>query len=249
MVIDKKILLKTCSRCNEEKDFDCFSKNRSRCKKCIKEYRKIYREKNKEKIKKYRKIYYENNKELASKYQKHYREDNKEKIRKKKKDYDKLYNCKNRDKISKRGKRYRENNKNKVNKYRRQYYLKEVKDNLLYRLRNIISKYIYNGLKRNDSSKNGNSCGGFISYTMKELKTYIDSQFEDWMSWDNWGVYDAKTWDDNDSTTWTWQIDHIIPHSSFNYSSMEDDEFKKCWALDNLRPYSAKQNIIDGNRR
>lgn len=29
---------------------------------------------------------------------------------------------------------------------------------------------------------------------------------------------------------------------------MEDEEFKKCWALSNLRPYSAKQNIIDGAR-
>lgn len=29
---------------------------------------------------------------------------------------------------------------------------------------------------------------------------------------------------------------------------MEDDNFKRCWALENLRPYSAKQNIIDGAR-
>jgi hypothetical protein len=30
---------------------------------------------------------------------------------------------------------------------------------------------------------------------------------------------------------------------------MVDEEFKKCWALSNLRPLSAKQNILDGNRR
>ena len=29
---------------------------------------------------------------------------------------------------------------------------------------------------------------------------------------------------------------------------MEDDNFKKCWALENLRPLSAKQNIVDGVR-
>jgi hypothetical protein len=29
---------------------------------------------------------------------------------------------------------------------------------------------------------------------------------------------------------------------------MEDQAFLDCWALSNLRPYSAKQNIIDGNR-
>jgi hypothetical protein len=30
---------------------------------------------------------------------------------------------------------------------------------------------------------------------------------------------------------------------------MDDENFKKCWALENLRPYSAKQNIIDGVTR
>jgi len=57
-----------------------------------------------------------------------------------------------------------------------------------------------------------------------------------------------KTWNDNDSSTWNRQIDHIIPHSKFKYSSMSDKEFQECWALSNLRPYSAKQNIIKGNR-
>jgi len=30
---------------------------------------------------------------------------------------------------------------------------------------------------------------------------------------------------------------------------MENEAFKECWALTNLRPYSAKQNIIDGSTR
>lgn len=30
---------------------------------------------------------------------------------------------------------------------------------------------------------------------------------------------------------------------------MVEDNFKKCWALENLRPYSAKQNLADSNRR
>jgi hypothetical protein len=66
------------------------------------------------------------------------------------------------------------------------------------------------------------------------------------MNWDNYGVYKAKEWDDNNQLTWKWQIDHIIPHSEFLYSSMKDPVFIKCWSLDNLRPYSAKNNCIDG---
>lgn len=69
------------------------------------------------------------------------------------------------------------------------------------------------------------------------------------MTWDNWGIYDPVVWDDNDSTTWTWQIDHIIPQSMLKFDSLEHDNFKKCWVLENLRPYSAKQNIKDGARK
>jgi len=51
---------------------------------------------------------------------------------------------------------------------------------------------------------------------------------------------------ENDRTTWTWQLDHIIPQSTFKYTSMEDKKFQNCWALNNLRPYSANLNLLDG---
>jgi 5-methylcytosine-specific restriction endonuclease McrA len=69
------------------------------------------------------------------------------------------------------------------------------------------------------------------------------------MSWSNWGVYCPEKWNDDDPSTWTWQLDHIIPHSSFMYTSMEDSAFQECWALSNLRPLSAKKNIIEGARK
>lgn len=69
------------------------------------------------------------------------------------------------------------------------------------------------------------------------------------MNWNNHGQYRAEEWDDNDPSTWVWQIDHIIPQSDLPYDSMEHPNFKKCWSLDNLRPYSAKKNVIEGTRR
>lgn len=39
------------------------------------------------------------------------------------------------------------------------------------------------------------------------------------------------------------------PHSLFNYSSSQDEDFRKCWALSNLRPLSSKQNHADGVSR
>jgi hypothetical protein len=63
------------------------------------------------------------------------------------------------------------------------------------------------------------------------------------------GSYDVKTWDDNDPTTWRGNIDHIKPQSDFVFTSFEDIEVIKCWGLDNLRPLSAKQNVIEGANR
>lgn len=118
------------------------------------------------------------------------------------------------------------------------------------RLRKSISGSIRQGLlKRNFLGKGGKSCSKYLPYTFVELKKYIESLWEPWMNWDNFGQYLPKLWVDNDVSTWRWNIDHIIPHSTFNYFSMEDDDFKKCWAITNLRPYNAKQNILDGAKR
>jgi len=63
-----------------------------------------------------------------------------------------------------------------------------------------------------------------------------------------YGKYRKSSWDDSDQLTWTWQLDHIIPQSNLPYVNLEDENFKKCWALDNLRPLSSKQNILLGTR-
>lgn len=117
-----------------------------------------------------------------------------------------------------------------------------------YRLRKYTSTSIYHFLRKMGSHKNA-SIMKYLPYTMEELKEYLEKQFEPWMTWDNMGKYNAKTWNKNDPSTWTWNVDHIIPHSKLPYTSMADDNFQKCWALSNLRPYSAKQNILDGNKR
>lgn len=101
-------------------------------------------------------------------------------------------------------------------------------------------------LLRNSFNKKGVSSFDILGYTNKQLKIHIESLWESWMNWGNWGVYNCDKWDDNDSSTWTWQIDHIIPVSSFNIINEFCDDFKKCWSLENLRPLSAKENILKG---
>lgn len=145
---------------------------------------------------------------------------------------------------------YKLENKDKIKEYQKNYekeYRKDRRKNdLNYKIRSSLSTAIFVALRKNSSGKRKKSCLSFLSYSIKELREHLESLFEPWMNWDNWGKYDAKIWDDNDPSTWKWQIDHIIPKSMFKYTSMEDEEFKKCWALENLRPYSAKQNFLDG---
>jgi hypothetical protein len=45
-----------------------------------------------------------------------------------------------------------------------------------------------------------------------------------------------------------WHVDHKIPQSAFNFETPEDIDFKKCWALKNIQPMWAKENIIKSNR-
>jgi hypothetical protein len=73
-----------------------------------------------------------------------------------------------------------------------------------------------------------------VGYSVDELKAHLERQFTKGMSWDNYGQ---------------WHVDHIRPLSSFSYTSVDDPEFKECWALTNLRPMWAADNISKNNRR
>jgi len=203
--------------------FDCFSKNKkskdglkSSCKKCL-----YAKEKDTQKI------YRDKNKEKYSQYNKNWYKDNKETEKEKDKQYYEL----NKNKITLRKSIYRKNRKKKDPSFR---------------LRILISGAINVALKNNQSSKNNVSCIKNLYYSVQELAFHLENQFESWMTWENQGVYKKYTWKDEDQSTWTWNIDHIIPQSDLPYKNMTEDNFKKCWALDNLRPLSAKQNILDG---
>jgi hypothetical protein len=120
-------------------------------------------------------------------------------------------------------------------------------------MRLYISASIRDTLKQVGSSKKGQSILKNVPWTLEELKQSIEKQFKlpgnEWMTWENQGVYRPEKWDDNDQNTWKWQLDHIVPHSTFNYTSMDCQEFRDCWSLNNLRPLSAKQNIMDGGSK
>lgn len=78
-----------------------------------------------------------------------------------------------------------------------------------------------------------NSSLELIGCSVKMLIQYIERQFSDGMSWDNYGLH-------------TWHIDHIRPVSSFDLTNIED--VKKCFHYTNLQPLWAKDNLQKSNK-
>lgn len=270
------MLMKLCKICNLKKQINQFNivkgkngkeYNLNFCIDCKKIKKRKYRSDNKEKIANINKKYYQRTKSLLDKkknalnilanknnkkeYDKIYRLDNKKKYQ----EYCKIhkseisvkrhkYYLQTKNKKSEYNKRYALLNKSKIYEKNYKYMKRRLEYDIRFKLRCSVSKTIRSSLK---NKKNGESCIKYLSYTIQELKQHLEKQFESWMTWKNWGVY-KKTWDDQDSSTWKWQIDHIIPQSCLLYSNMNEDNFKKCWALENLRPLSAKDNLIKSNK-
>mgnify|MGYP003490924185 FL=1 len=235
---------------NKEKSWE-----RKICKDCQKDNQRVYSKNNRKKLNEKMSKFRKNNPDKIAKSKQTYYKNNKEKIISKSKDY----TSKNTDKVKTYQEKYRKENAKQISEKNKQYrsshkeallikQKEKYKENINIRLRQIISSAIRKALFKNKSSKSGNSFLKNIPYTIEQLKKHIESKFDLWMNWGNYGTYN-NTWDDKNQLTWKWNIDHIIPHSKLPYSSMEDENFKKCWSLDNLRPYAAKQNVLDGNRK
>lgn len=129
------------------------------------------------------------------------------------------------------------NNRSKEQKQAKAEYNKvwkkdRYKNNNNYKIRCIISSAVRRSLK---GIKKGDSIKNILGYTIEELKEWLENQFEDWMNWNNLGLTATKEKE-------TWQIDHIIPVNTFNIKEIGDEEFRKCWALSNLRPLDSYLN-------
>ncbi len=215
--------VKQCKCCILLKEKDKYAANSDHIKKAA----AIYRSNNKEKIRNHATNY--NNQQNVKDRSKEWRQKNKKLLRLKEKEW-----------------RLKNPEKYKIISKRK---IKVQSKKPTFKLKAHVSRQVNFALHSIGKSKLGNSVVKFLPYTIKELKEHLEKNFEPWMTWDNYGIYRAKMWDDNDQLTWRWQIDHIIPQSNFSYTSMKDEDFCKCWSLNNLRPYSAKQNCLDGATR
>jgi hypothetical protein len=223
---------KICSICGKNKLISEFYINKSsgkpisHCNLCKKEYNKKYRDKNKEKLSKQKNKWYINNKtNIQTKRKKKY--------------------LKNKENIKSKSREYHSNNKERVKEYKRQYYINNKEKILnrnnknlklrkkidpVFKLKVNIRTKIYNDLKKGGFNKN-NKTNKILGCSFEEFKQHIESLWQPWMNWDNYGLY-------NGELNYGWDIDHITPISS----ATNESEVIKLNHYTNLQPLCSKFN-------
>lgn len=217
--------MKKCNRCEIEKEYSEFYKDsykkdglKTICKECYKED-------------------WQNNKDIKNLKEKErylvYSKSESYKERKKK------YYQENKEKIRSRSKEWREKNIDRVKEVNDANYqknkeriLSRYKDRLindpLFKFIQSLKCNIRNSLIRNGYSKKTRTFE-ILGIEFQEFRLYIESQFVDGMSWDNYGE---------------WHLDHRTPIS---WATTEEEAIKLCHYT-NYQPLWAFENISKGNK-
>lgn len=223
---------RTCRSCGETKPFSCdyFYRSRnhkyglsSECKECTKGRSRDWISKNKGTKSETDKSYAQKNRSSISAYQVKYRAKNKEKAS----DY---------------AMKYAEENKEKLKASRKIYSsrpdVKKRRSELQHKRRRYDAKYrLMCNVRSSVSEALSNQKGALrlLSYSVMELANHLEKQFLKGMTWGNYGT--------------DWHVDHIVPASSFDFENADDPNFKFCWALSNLRPLWANENLKKNAKR
>lgn len=135
--------------------------------------------------------------------------------------------------------KYREQNKEKIKEYKRQYQIKnkiKITKQINDRYKNDINYRIKHNLRtrfnlaiKNNSKKS--SIINLLGCSIPKFKEYIEKQFIDDMTWNNYGQ---------------WHIDHIKPCCGFDLSDKKQQQI--CFHYTNLQPLWAKDNLSKGGK-
>lgn len=160
----------------------------------------------------------------SEEYRKKYREENKEKIKERTKKWyrnNKDY-CmqKQRDRLK------NPNERKKRNEYMQNKKYNDVNYRLSLQLRNRFTKAVQNQSKKGSAVKD-------LGCTIEKFILWIEMNWKEGMSWDNWGLYG-------------WHIDHIKPLSSFDLT--DRNQLLEACHYANLQPLWAKDNLSKGKK-
>lgn len=148
------------------------------------------------------------------------------------------YKKKNQENVSKYNKQYKSVNKKELSDYNRTYNLEhreeiQTRQTAQHRKRREtdiqfkISKKLRSSFTKYLNSKRKTIIADTVGCSLKEYKKWIEFNFDENMSWDNYGEY--------------WQIDHVLCIYLFDLTLI--DEQKLCFDWKNTRPLNKIKNL------
>ena len=189
----------------------------------MREYKRKWKERNREKDRAISLRCYYENRDARLAYGREWAKNNPDKVRARGRRQDaKPERKKPRGDYKARQQRYQEKHIELVRERRRAYQAKRRQD--------PIQRTIDAIRRRMRHVITGKSKGAFVllGYTALDLRSHLEAQFRDGMTWSNYGLYGEK-----------WHVDHIRPVSSFQLP----DQLVECFALKNLQPLWAIDNL------
>ena len=125
-----------------------------------------------------------------------------------------------------------ESNKKTLERYKERYRKERIdrySNDINYRLRKLLRSRL------NSAIVNGKSGSAVkdLGCSIEELKIYIESKFQEGMSWNNHSKHG-------------WHIDHVVPLSHFDLAN--PSELKKACHYTNLQPLWAFDNLSKGDK-
>jgi hypothetical protein len=140
------------------------------------------------------------------------------------KDYWPKWRKANRERCLATNKKYRDSHKEKMHACCKNWKKKHPLS-VQSRLHVSIASRIWFTLKNNKKRRTWES---LVGYALSDLVKHLEGRFDNKMNWRNYGSY--------------WHVDHIKPLSWF-----KSDQFKECWALENLQPLERIKNLSKRN--
>ena len=132
-------------------------------------------------------------------------------------------------------KNYYKNNKQKCNEACKLYKKKKRKEDPIYKLKENIRGVIGHGFRNKGFKKNSRTYE-ILGCNFETFKTHLESLWEDWMNWDNYGIDNLTKLEPNK----TWDIDHHIPVSK----GKNEEEIIKLNHYTNLKPLCSYYNRV-----
>ena len=109
-------------------------------------------------------------------------------------------------------------------------------NNTDYKIKRLLRNRVYVAIEKGYKSK---KTLDLLGCTIPQLKLYLEIQFKEDMTWDNYG---NPKGDHSEG----WHIDHIKPCAAFDLTDIEQQ--KECFHYTNLQPLWAKENLEKGDK-